>query len=218
MSKRHVLLWSGGFDSTAILLNMISRPEEYPSVRVISCGLKNANNFLDDKKSREVISKALDLKNRPNITWEDMDVLDFNGVGGMQATIWAWLSAMNVTYLDTETVFVYGFIRGDDFWHYRNSFESAVRNLVAIKEDGVSVSFSYPLEWKYKKEFVNWYLHYPEVFYGLSWGGDTATIKAKEKEELEFLYNEILTAFKSTPKQDEQKNQETGPFGEGDGI
>jgi len=202
----HLLLWSGGFDSTAILLDMVSRPEEYTNVRVVSCGLKNAFNYEEDKKARDNIKTILDIANKPHINLKECE-LDINTAAGIQSSIWATLSAMNISDSDEGIVLTYGFIRGDDFWHYRHDFESAVKYLTRI-HCNVTPKFSYPLEWKYKKEFVKWYLHYPSVFNALSWGGDTATTKSKEKEELEFLYYEMLASSRTGVKSDENKERE----------
>lgn len=209
--KSHIFLWSGGFDSTAILLNMISNPDIYSDVRVIGCGLKNANNYEEDKTARKNISKILEIPNsRITYAEQELDISANNGKCGMQAPIWAWLSAFNVeNVVDKETVMVYGFIRGDDYWHYRQHFESSVTSMAKIHTDNPIISFQYPLEWLIKKEIVSWYIQNPDVFRAISWGGDTATVKAKEREELEFLYEEILKAAKTgTIKNEEIKSKE----------
>ena len=184
-------------DSTAILLELISDPVKYPSVRVVSCGLKNTFNYEEDKLARENIAKILNLTELKNVEYVTEEV-QCGGPGGSQATVWAWLSAMYVDILDENNVeLVYGYIRHDDFWHKRTQFESAVESLVKI-HSAVKPTFCYPLEWKTKREVVSTYLHYPEVFRALSWGGDTRITKAKEREDLEFIFDQLQLAKKST--------------------
>lgn len=201
MNKSHVLLWSGGFDSTAILLDMVARPQEFPNVHVIGCGLKNANNYEEDKAARTKICSILDIVTRSNIRYSEQELDVTASCCGVQAPMWAWLSAINVSAYDAETTMTYGYIRGDDYWHYRPDFETAVKGLAAIHSPS-KLSFYYPLEWLTKKEIVKSYVN-SGVFHAISWGGDTATTKAKEKEELEFLYKEISAA--SEPKTNEIK-------------
>lgn len=204
MSKSHILLWSGGIDSTAILINMVSRPEEYPDVRVIGCGLKNANNYEEDLRARKKIAEILSIPNR-NISYAEQELDITTARCSTQLPMWAWLSSINVGG-EADTTMVYGFIRGDDFWHSKHEFETAVKNLTATHSSS-NITFSYPFEWLTKKEFVSWYLNYSEVFRSLSWGGDTVTIKAKDREELEFLYEEILKSAKMGVKPDIAKQE-----------
>ena len=195
MRASHILLWSGGFDSTAILLDMVAKPAQYPTVRVVSCELKNAANHAEDAKAKKAIIEILKLDK--NLRFELIESTDFNIVaqGGGQAPIWALLTAMNVSSRDASTVeLCYGYIRGDDFWHFRPEFESAARSIAKIAAPEINVKFTYPLEWLTKKEFTSWYMNYPDVFDHLSWGGDTVAAKLKEKDELEFLFRELRAA------------------------
>jgi hypothetical protein len=193
--KQHLLLWSGGFDSSALLLRYVSYPDVYKNARVVGCGLKNAPNYEDDKVARESISKILDLKNRPNVTYIEEEIETTSQSSGTQANVWAWLSSMHIDHSAEDVELNYGYIRHDDFWHFRKEFEGAVKNLVGIDNKHIKITFDYPLEWLLKKDFVEWYLHYPEVFESISWAGDTQTVKARDREDLEFLYKSIRKTF-----------------------
>ncbi len=203
--KNHILLWSGGFDSTAILLSILSNPEQFQNVRIIGCGLKNTFNYEQDKTARQKIAEIL-KKSHSNFSYVEQE-LDLNCLCSTQMPVWACLSAINVSPLDTDTTMLYGYIRGDDFWHYRHEFETAVKAVVA-SYSSTKLTFGYPLEWKYKKELVSWYIHYPEVFNSISWGGDTEIVKAKEREELQFLFDALLKAKKEGAKPIEPKKEE----------
>jgi len=206
MQDIHILLWSGGFDSTAILLSLLGNKELFPSVALVSCGLTNANNYAEDKKARETIIDLLELKTNPRFFLIEKD-MEASWRGGTQATAWAWVAAMNVAY-DKEATLYFGYIKGDEFWHYKHEFETSVRSLASI-HSSAKVNFSYPLEWLVKKEILSWYIHHPKVFDSISWGGDTATIKAKEKEELEFIYKEMVKAKGlGEPEHDKEKSKE----------
>ena len=208
MKTSHILLWSGGFDSTAILLKMVGDPTAYPKVRLISCGLKNANNYKEDKEAREKIIEILKLKdnNQFEIINNELEVISCLT---LQSPVWAWLSVTNISRLDSGIKLCYGFIRGDDFWHYRLPFEEAIKNMVAISADGMKLEFQYPLEWLHKKEFLKWYINFPEVFKCISWGGDTASVKLKEREDLEFTFNEMVDIKHSVLDEEKMKKKES---------
>lgn len=191
MTENVILLWSGGLDSTAILLELFSNPEKYPKVLVVGVGLKNANNYKEDKEARQKIATILGLEKPGRINYIEREI-DISVVSGTQSMVWALVSSMAVSQSD-KPIFLYGYIRHDDFWHNRHNFEEAVKHLCQINGCR-AVSFDYPLEWKTKKEIISLYINYPEVFRNISWGGDTATVKAKEKEELECLFDMLQNA------------------------
>ena len=183
-----ILLWSGGMDSTALLLRNLRTP----NLHVVGCGLVAANNYEEDKKARETIANILELNKHENITYHVIDNLPAVGISGIQSNTWAAVAPMFVDpRTDSEVTFMFGFIRYDDFWHYREYFEATVRNMVRIhsSERNIKLNFSYPLEWNDKKEILMNYINFSNVFHAISWGGDTKTAKAKEKEDLERYSN-----------------------------
>ena len=215
----HVLLWSGGFDSTAILLDMVANPDKFQSVRLVSATVNSAN-LEEDKLAREKILKILDIEHNGRflVYNNDLDGLHIDGAG--QSFVWAFLAAGCARKFGDEVELCFGYIRGDDLWHYKHEFETAVRAMIDLKrspDPGPKVNFYYPYEWATKKEIVCRYLNYPEVFSAISWGGDTATCKLKEKEELQFLFDQ-LRVVKNAYVADEVLKKEEPDTNNGDGI
>lgn len=197
MNKRTILFWSGGLDSTALLLHMIAHPGEFPKVDVVSCEVDCTNNVKEDKQARENIVKQLDnycadWKNRFRL-YENKQELRFVG-HCLQAAFWAFIAGTCGNHGDDQLEFYMGYINGDDFWHFRTDFEEAVRAIARVCIEKNQVSFVYPLEWKTKRELLSNYVRYPNVFHDLSWGGDTAEVKLKEKEELKAVFTLMMEA------------------------
>jgi hypothetical protein len=185
--SENVLLWSGGFDSTAILLHMYDHPEEYPCVRVMSCKCDDIPNHVEDSEGRAKIINLLKLNENPRFYLRESTMSPAT-FGGSQAILWTLLASMSLAENEDGKIHC-GYIKGDDFWHFRPWFENAITN--ACKIVGSTVSFVYPHEWHTKKEMVKEYLGHKDVFESISWGGDTKTTKLKEREELEFLFGEL---------------------------
>ena len=184
---------------------MLDHPADFPSVRLISCGLKTCNNYLEDKAARDKIVEILGLKKNPIFQIYDNDV-DITLVNGFQATVWAFISSTSIdTYNDKNVNLYYGYIKGDEFWYFRHAFESSIRWVSLLNGYSGPLEFVYPLEWLSKKEFTSWYTKHDNVFQNLSWGGDTKTIKLKEKDELEFLHKELLTIYNKRGENEHEK-------------
>jgi hypothetical protein len=149
---------------------MVDDPKNFPHVRVVSCGLKNAANYEEDKAARAAIRTSLveSGDSMSHIEFARELELDIDVYGGTQSAVWAWLAAMNVGNQDDDTTIVCGYIRGDDFWHTKSEWEWTVDYMVKLANPK-GVHFMFPLEWTTKKENVAKYLKHPSVFYKLSW-------------------------------------------------
>lgn len=187
-SSTLVMLWSGGFDSTALLLHSLS--STYEKILVVTAKLGNAANVEEDARARHDILEYLRINdNRIEKRYTFMNsTLDLALNGGIQSMVWAMLASMATERYENFDLQM-GFIRGDDYWHYKTEFETAVRNLCSINDK--TPHFVYPLEWMYKKEFVWMYAQHPRVFDMISWAGDTQEIKLKEKEDLQLIMQQI---------------------------
>jgi len=194
MSMTHLLFWSGGFDSTAILLDMLTDSARYPKIRVVSYGVKAIHNCEEDKNARKAISKLLDLEKNARFEMIDFDIDYFPFISGSQAKLWACLASMFVSAVDNPLEIVFGYIKHDDFWHERPEFEAGIKNLIQFGQHcEFNVKFNYPLEWMTKKEMLSKYLGHSDVFDRLSWGGDTDTCKLKDKVDLEFIFRQMMS-------------------------
>jgi hypothetical protein len=62
-----------------------------------------------------------------------------------------WLSSL-IQAAANEDRIMFGYIRGDCFWHYRNEFENAFNALCALK--GIEATLEYPIEYNYKADVL----------------------------------------------------------------
>jgi hypothetical protein len=196
MNKRTILFWSGGLDSTALLLHMVANPDKFSRVDVVSCEVDCTNNVKEDKGAREAIIKQLDNYDKE---WKQrFTIIDLKQelrfVGHcIQAALWAFVAGTSGRH-NEDLEFYMGYIKGDDFWHFRTDFEDAVRSMAKVSTEQNQISFVYPWEWQTKRELLQNFVRYPNVFYDLSWGGDTAEVKLKEKDELKSIFALMVAA------------------------
>jgi 7-cyano-7-deazaguanine synthase in queuosine biosynthesis len=91
-----VIMWSGGYDSTAVLLQSLS--SSYTDIRVITVELKNANaeNMRMDLEARDKIIELLKVREpRFDSRYKFYNsVLDIYSCGGTQAMAWAGASSI----------------------------------------------------------------------------------------------------------------------------
>jgi hypothetical protein len=202
IDQLHILLWSGGFDSTTTLIKLACNPDQYKKVLVVGCELTTTFNCLEDKKAREVISKKfIDDPRYSHLHFIELDDLKLNFRNGSmigQSSVWALISSGLITEEDSDVVFVYGYIRGDDFWHGRYEFESAVRCLIYLQKKNIKIKFSYPFEWQTKRDILTIYLNFSKIFDEISWAGDTESVKLKERDELFYWFCQLLEVHKNS--------------------
>jgi hypothetical protein len=64
---------------------------------------------------------------------------------GGQAQVWLCLFA---PYVDKSDTVLFGYVRNDEFWHYRDKFEKAFKAQLEFGE--IQAEIQYPLEWETK--------------------------------------------------------------------
>ena len=185
-NRRYILLWSGGFDSTSVLLHALQNTD-IQNLVVCGCNLSNANCQLEDLNARKAIAETLKLESLPKVTYHEASAsidLPSCEVKTGQSQVWAYLASTLVSE-KVGNVLCTGHIRYDDFWHFRPSFENAIINLIQLSNPNVDLSFYYPFEWKEKRELAHFYFEHADVFKQLSWAGDNGERKLKERSEIQ---------------------------------
>lgn len=180
------VIWSGGFDSTAVIIKYL---EEGREVRVVSVSLSNnPNQARAEKDARRNITKLLsdEFPNKlipsEDIVWPEVTC----SIGGLsQPPIWLYVAAMHAS--TTEVAF--GWVKeADDIWHYRECIFRLPSAIDAFT--GKTTTILIPFEWITKKELIDYYVKRPHVFHqistselGMPWslGNDE---KCKEMQEL----------------------------------
>lgn len=144
----HYVMWSGGCDSTLVLLQLLANREILPDfiypVSVIHDSI--GEKCFNEERIRKEFLKSRKINDCINICG---DAPYINGYGGSpQATLWAGLIA---PLLPAECTLYFGYVRGDDFWHHKHPFEKALFYLhqVHYGDDGKLI-IKYPLEWHTK--------------------------------------------------------------------
>ena len=164
MSKVPLVVWSGGADSTANVIWYFSNHIPFETVYI-----KLPNNEEQQKrelKARKKILKKL-IKIYGNFHLKDT-IINFVGVlrppegtALTQPYIWATSLAFNVDLSKYEKI-VFGYIRGDDFWHIRPDFETIMTASQRMLLRGPPPVFDYPLEWATKEKIVDEYYRFDE--------------------------------------------------------
>ena len=221
----HILCWSGGFDSTAVLIGATRWLAEAPYINdqyyVVSCDLDATANRVEDKKARDDIKKFIlesnvispQVKDRISFYETKLEWNSPPNACSAQAPIWGFLIGNSVPVTEDPVFISFGYIKGDDFWHNRENFEKIVRSIVdwnfKWKDIKPNLSFYYPVEWKTKRDLLIDYVNHREVFDLISWAGDTATVKLKEKDELLDIFNLMQNAiYVAKPITGEEKKKE----------
>lgn len=180
------IIWSGGYDSTALLLSKFNEECGY---NVLSFYCDSTSNCEEDRKGRERVKEILSShKNFNKFSFHEIEIK--GSMGGIQGNIWPGLTLYDVSSDDREEKKVlFGYIRGDDFWHYRSHVDDIYVSLSKMLNSKITPVF--PFEWSYKKDLIHLYSTNPFVFDSISWAGDTSFVKLKEKEELQTMLEQI---------------------------
>jgi hypothetical protein len=216
--KINNIMFSGGFDSTALLLSKLSDniniQNSYDKVRynVISVYHENIPNKEEDKNARDSIKCILN-KQFP----EEMNRFSFREIkmsdGGIagQASMWPAFALTDSNQANGDDINLwFGYVKGDDFWHSKGYYENLYAAYEKIIGDYTGnkskIITNFPFEWFYKNELVYLYSTVPSVFDAISWAGDDGEAKLKEKQEIKNIFDQISRAklFFREPKKMEE--------------
>ena len=165
MSKT-LVVWSGGFDSTALLLYLIDQKLEFETL-YIDLDNNHEKNLLE-KNARMKIQTA--LKEEYDITFVD-HIVNFpsvcteshsgNNKGATLTQPYIWLNGTMIFLMDVPQFdyVTFGYIVTDCFWHIKHPFKEAYQSLyklLAIESEAPTLWF--PFEWFNKKRiFTDYY-------------------------------------------------------------
>jgi len=160
--RRHVVLWSGGFDSTAILGGLLENRQRLPvtALAVAAHPQLDANQLEAQRRARvafgaraaarkesfQHVELALGVQDSARPRRRRLGARDvvFNPVSvtgvNPQATLWF---SLVMPYVEDGDLVHMGYIRGDDFWHERAAFEAAFHAVCAMKR--IDARLCYPL-------------------------------------------------------------------------
>jgi hypothetical protein len=184
--KKITVLFSGGFDSTAVIIKYLV--EGY-SVYPVSVSLSNnENQSKAERYARKAIWEFLHEEFPSTLMTTEEHIwpliTHFIGNGYSQPPIWLYIAGFNSPTLDVA----FGWVRGDDVWHHKQDVLDLTKAFNGFKNNKTVVHF--PFEWANKIDLLSYYKSRPRVFHvlstsqeGMPWSlGDDD--KCKELQEL----------------------------------
>jgi 7-cyano-7-deazaguanine synthase in queuosine biosynthesis len=153
------VVWSGGLDSTAILLDYAR--DKKPLVTVYF-RLENNEHKTNFEESRRNVIKSL-LKEQ-NYEFKDRTIYIPAIRGGSsilyrnpQPSLWASHLVMGLQEQDSFEKILFVYVRCDDFWHYKESVIKVFNGMWELCVSGLDKDvpkLSFPLEWLSKEDLI----------------------------------------------------------------
>ena len=180
MRDNVIVVWSGGADSTRLLHEWSLKGSAANPVHAISITHNCIGYDGQADRERESRAKIKDylISIGRNIKFHEIEVRvpecihnigSTMGFGVHQANI--WLGNIMPYLGDDNNKIVFGYIQGDDFFHYRHHVTNIIQQLSYIS--GSSAKVEYPLEWESKEDVLRylyrnnlidmvWWCEFPE--------------------------------------------------------
>lgn len=149
---KHCVIWSGGCDSTTLLLNLLY-DQDINNKDIIAYSVEHPCLGQNKIKHESEVRKSINALY--NFVYYDVkvdcDLVRTNGAN--QSAMWA---SYVTPLLPASCIMYFGYIRGDDFWHYRSDFEAAILSIHKLRHGKESdIKIEYPLEWWVKSDVLN---------------------------------------------------------------
>lgn len=161
----NLLVWSGGFDSTGVLL-------EYLNNENIDTVYFKSLNIGEDKIKKELWARKMILAHIEKITGIKINdrVIDIGAVNlsdiprniitGWQSHLWLLGLLYSLRSDKHYDKIILGYIYGDEFWHYKDAFEKSFRNMYDLmipRKEQLDYEKKiprlwFPFEWQRKKQ------------------------------------------------------------------
>ena len=149
-----LILWSGGCDSTLVLWDLLQEQDKCSEpINTISISHPQVWAINEQLRARKEILKHLRGKGY-RINDSEVQIIHdgFNQIkagGAQQAALWL---SMGVVYLGPNEDLYVGYVRGDDFWHYRQDYDWGFTYLRHLSNR--TGKWIAPLEWVKKHEVI----------------------------------------------------------------
>ena len=154
-----LISWSAGLDSTYLLLCVLFPHNNEPtkSIRTISINSPQVLQYKKEKEQRKIIKRILKKSYGKTFDSQEVNISETkpgmicNQLEGLsQPTLWVSLSTL---YLDTNEDLYMGYVRGDDFWHFKKHVVKAFKSQQKLL--GKKGKLLFPLEWKTKAKMIS---------------------------------------------------------------
>ena len=146
--------WSGGFDSTAILLALCKTfPDK--TINTFSVEHECASSGKADRAARIRIRKEL-CKRGYKISEHNVKIDNYFGSCSGLAQPVIWFSQIG-HLIGRAGIICFGYIKGDDFWHYQEAAKLILQGYNMFKNViAEETKILMPLEWKEKKDIIKY--------------------------------------------------------------
>jgi len=182
---KYVLLFSGGYDSTTILINVLKSGNRNISCVYIDIPNNKDKSKIEIKRCKKILkclNKEYDIKIPFNI-YKSAIVPTKNTCSYTLPYLYI-TTLIPVLEYDTDYV-LFGFIRTDDIWHCYQQFEDSFKSLNCIIRCTRYNNSNYsnciiwaPLEYHFKKDIIKYIKKYKKI-YKLCWTCESPTKKGK---------------------------------------
>ena len=139
--REQVLVWSGGLDSTCLLFDLL---KNHDKIRLISFHSPGLSSGKEDITSRKYILKILEKYHRGKYTYEVKNIEFMNNWQTCH-----WFTNLGLLIKKDSEIHM-GYIRTDDFWHYKAELEHVFYSIQKI--DNLDSKLVYDYEWKTKEQ------------------------------------------------------------------
>ena len=154
-----LVLWSGGLDSTAIILHYLKK--NIPFETVYMNLENNSDKVREEKRTRKKIMKALEHHYKVKITDYEIKLatpnFKYDKPLAAQPLLWMFgiMQSIHGKYDNVNL----GYLREDCFWHIKHNFEEAYWHLKRVLDNNFEKLplLHYPLEWHTKNGVIDQY-------------------------------------------------------------
>ena len=160
--KQNVVVFSGGFDSTLILVDLLEKGIE-PRLLTFQCRQFGENRHFTSEiaaqeKILEYLAKKYDYE--PNRDYMKLEG-DMIGWTGAEPSLFQQPFMLSMVSMGgrNNACYHFGYHRGDDFWHSSHNILAAQEHLLAVAGQK-NIMFSFPLQFLTKADIIRNLNHY----------------------------------------------------------
>lgn len=155
--KRPLILWSGGFDSTCLVIDKLREGEHIDIMYVNLDNNKRGQGF--EKKAIKKMSALIKDANLPG------KIISVHEFGYHQITVDKAVFAQPALWLQGASFIVnpeihseinIAYIKADDIWHYKTELQNLYGAMLALTcHDDEIVPLKFPCEWQTKADLLD---------------------------------------------------------------
>lgn len=153
-SKKNVVMWSGGADSTLVLTELLANPDaQFPVTALTVDSHPNLNvELMARERAARKRFKSLARKRGYRLIAKEISISAEGGLdAGTQQSL--WMSTL-MQYVEKGSCVHFGYVRGDDFWHVKAEAIALASAMWKMRDGEASVELCFDLEYVRKPEVL----------------------------------------------------------------